>query len=447
MRTLGRRVGRCTGPCGRDGIEVHDHERSLKVLCDRCAANYSMPTDVGLDVPRSVTARNTPTGSRSPEDPESQGVSRANTLRFLTVRELRAQTPREPTWIWNGYLAAGTLALLAGKPKAGKSTLAMALSDALASGATTFLGREVRPGAVVYVSEEGAGTLLHKLPEDGAGLHLLTRDAAWPKPDWPELVRAAVEHGKKVGSRLLVVDTAAYWTALPAEREKDAGAVQGVMFPLVRATREGLAVLLVHHSRKAGGEDGDAIRGSGAWAGSVDTILELERPAENAPPTQRLLLGLGRYPQTPACALIDHDPQTGSWTVTGHAEDRRGARAATMRSSVLSALADGQERTRPELEEATGTAWRDLLDAINALVTGKLIDRLGEGRKGSPYTYRKAVAESAPQNHHSTTASDSGDLPVSVVCHVVTPQNRESLTANADSVQPTAFALESAEVA
>ncbi|MEA2190750.1 MAG: hypothetical protein QOI73_871 [Solirubrobacteraceae bacterium] len=419
-----RWTSRCIG-CEREDVEVESrYDHGARVLCDRCAASPP-PTRAATALDVQAPARN--------------GTSAAAPLRFLTVAELRALTPREPTWIWNGYLAAGSLSLLAGKPKAGKSTLAFALSTASSSGATSFLGRDVLPGAVVYVSEEGSGTLLHKLPEDGAGLHLLTRDEAWPKPEWPMLVGAAVDHARKVGARLLVIDTAAYWAALPAEREKDAGAVQGVMFPLVRATREGLAVLLVHHARKAGGEDGDAVRGSGAWAGSVDTILELERPAETAPPTQRLLLGLGRYPQTPACALIDHDPSTGSWALTGHAEDRRGARSATMRSAVLAALADGEERTRPELEEATGTTWRELLDAVNALVTAKLIDRGGEGRKGSPYIYRKAVADPPPQKATAPTASGSD----SVVCHVVTPQNRTL----DDSVQPTASATPTAAAA
>ena len=48
---------------------------------------------------------------------ESEATAQEPTLRFLTIAELRAQTPREPEWIWNGYLAAGSLALLAGKPK------------------------------------------------------------------------------------------------------------------------------------------------------------------------------------------------------------------------------------------------------------------------------------------------------------------------------------------
>lgn len=343
-------------------------------------------------------------------------------LRFLTVAELRRQTPARPPWLWEDYIAAGALTLLAGKPKAGKSTLAFAISTAMGSDAATLLGRAIVRAPVVYVSEEAGPTLLHKLPGDDASLHLLTRDGAWPKPEWPQLVGAAVTHARKVCARLLVIDTAAYWTALPADREKDAGAVQAVMLPLLQATRSGLAVLLVHHARKAGGEDGDAVRGSSGWAGSVDTILELERAPENAPSTQRLLLGLGRYPSTPACALIDHDTNTGTWTVSGHADDRRSARTAATRTLLLDALKAGDSLTRPDIEEITGTAWRELLDTMNTLVADKCVKRTGAGRKGDPYRYAKAVGNAPPQNPTVPTASPGGDAALSVVCHVVTPQ-------------------------
>jgi RecA-family ATPase len=230
------------------------------------------------------------------------------TLRFLTVAELREQTPARPAWLWDTNIAAGNLTLLIGKPKAGKTTLALGLATALATGADSFLGCDIHAAPVIYISEEAGGTLLHKLPDDGAHMHILTRDSAWPKPDWPQLVAAAVTQARKTRARLLVIDTASFWMALAADRGKDTGAVQAAMMPLVQATREGLAVVLVHHSRKAAGEDGDAALGSTAWVFSVDTILEVERPPdENAPPTQRLLIGLGRHPSTPPCALIDLD--------------------------------------------------------------------------------------------------------------------------------------------
>jgi hypothetical protein len=330
-------------------------------------------------------------------------------LVFLTPAQLRDLTPPEVKWLWDGYLAAGAVTLLVGKPKAGKSTLAIAASVAVAARGGSFLGRAVLGGAVVYVSEEGGGTLAHKLPLGDVDLHVLTRDGAWPKPEWKRLITESVAHATKVGAVLLVIDTAAFWTALAADKEKDAGAVQSVMMPLVEATRSGLAVLLIHHARKAGGEDGDAVRGSSGWAGSVDTIMELERPAgENVPANQRVIVALGRYPQTPAVVLIDFDMATGGWSALGEPPSRHEVRSESVRAAVMDALACGDGLTRAELEDSTARSWRDLSPVLKALVSSGLVERSGAGKKGSPHVFHNAVGEPATQNHTEPTASAAG---------------------------------------
>ena len=79
-------------------------------------------------------------------------------------------------WLLEGYSARGSVALLAALPKAGKSTLAVALAEAVAApGVDAFLGLDVATGPAVLLSEEGDGTLRHKLP-DSDELHVLSRD-------------------------------------------------------------------------------------------------------------------------------------------------------------------------------------------------------------------------------------------------------------------------------
>ena len=68
---------------------------------------------------------------------------------------------------------------------------------------------------------------------------------------------------------------------------------------LVEAARNEIAVLLVVHSRKAGGEDGEAIRGSSALAGAADIVIGA-RTGRRGPARQRKVLALSRYPTTPA---------------------------------------------------------------------------------------------------------------------------------------------------
>jgi hypothetical protein len=332
-------------------------------------------------------------------------------VRFISASELRTQTPAEPLWTWRGYLAPGAVTIIAGKPKAGKSTLAFALADALAQRAPTFLGREVAGGPVVYVSEETAGTLVHKLAAVD-GLRVLPRDLAWPKPGWETLIAVAVAEARRVGAVVLVIDTLAYWAAMPGDREKDAGAAQAVMQPLLDAAGEGFAVLLVMHQRKGGGEDGEGLRGSGAFAGAADIVIELER-AKN--PRERVLLALSRYPSTPGSLVVNHDAATRAWSVVGEGE-RGDARSITDRRAILAALDDGEAVTRAELEHVVCAPQRQWNKELQTLIDEGRVQRSGAGKKGDPYRFSmlRIVAAQHPRSNGHELRSDAAAHPVGV---------------------------------
>ena len=319
-------------------------------------------------------------------------------LRFRSPRELRAAAPAEEPWVWEGYLSRGAITALAGKPKVGKSTLVASLIEAVAGNARSFLGRGVQGGPVVYVSEEAAGTLMGKLPEL-EGLRVLTRDAAWPRPSWAELVAASVDEARRVNAALIVVDTFAYWSALPPEREKDAGAVQEAMAALVEAAAAGLAVGVVLHQRKAGGENGDAVRGSSAFAGAVDAIVEYERPARDAAPSQRQLVALSRWMQTPPLLVVELDRATASWRIVGEGDNREDAVRVGVREGLLNAApTEPAGASEQELANALGLDRRKVGGPLRALVSDGHLLRSGSGKKGSPYLYWRPPDEGAPQS-------------------------------------------------
>ena len=330
------------------------------------------------------------------------------TIRFLSPSELQASVPPEPPWVWNGYIARGAVTVLAGKPKAGKSTLGLALANAVADGRTSFLGHDIDPGPVVYTSEEGAATLAHKL---GTGdLRLVTRETAWPKPTWPELIAAAVAEAQRVDAALIVIDTFAFWAALGSDAEKDAGSVQAAMEMLVEAARNEIAVLLVVHSRKAGGEDGEAIRGSSALAGAADIIIELERVADG-PARQRKVLALSRYPTTPGALVLEHDVNQGEWRLIGEGADRDDARAISDRAALMDALSVEEGLTRAELEELLETPQRQWHRTLDQLIDTGHVEKSGAGKKGDPHRFkmlRTNAARTTAQN-----CAESAELSVS----------------------------------
>ena len=243
-------------------------------------------------------------------------------ISFVSLEELHALTPEDPDWIWEGYIAAGTAALIAGKPKVGKTSLVFGLVRAMCNGATEFLGHTiVKDCPLVYVSEEGGATLRDKLPPHG-NMSVLTRERAYPQPEWHELIVAAVDEAIAIGARLIVIDTLRKWAKFGAELEKDASAMQRVVSALDAATREGIAVLLVHHQRKAEGEHGDAIAGSNALPGAVDVVLEVQRTAAGG--RQRVLLAESRW-KTPAALVFEKHDDDDDYDLVAEGDSRREA--------------------------------------------------------------------------------------------------------------------------
>lgn len=63
-----------------------------------------------------------------------------------------------PEWLIDGIFVKNTLAVVYGRPGAGKSFLALDFALSIATG-TWWCGRQVAPGRVLYVAAEGAGGL------------------------------------------------------------------------------------------------------------------------------------------------------------------------------------------------------------------------------------------------------------------------------------------------
>jgi hypothetical protein len=281
-------------------------------------------------------------------------------------------------------LVPGAVTLLAGKPKIGKSTLAHALAEGAASGAGAFLGRTLRSGPVLYASEESISTLAGSFPRR-ENIYLLSRDWAWPKPRWVDLLAATAEAARNTGAVLAVVDSFAFWNGLTGDGEQSAGYVQPLLDGLAVLTAAGCAVLLVHHHRKSGGEAGDAVRGSSAIAGAVDAFAELER-IENAPPGERGLVVTSRWPSPPVLVFDRDEP--GAWRVIGQAEDRKGSGQPGWRDRLLAALSESRGTTLDELADVLGADRRKWHGALSALIDDKLVQRTGTGARNDPYRHR-----------------------------------------------------------
>ena len=215
-------------------------------------------------------------------------------LPFKTLGEALADTPEQIEWIWHGCIAAGTKTLFASKPKLGKSTTTFGLLRELTAG-SEFLGLTVAPTSVLLLSEEPASALREKAVRfgldvssvasgparqteetSGPSVHLLRRSQALGVT-WAEVVDQAVTYAVENGIGVLVIDTLDKWAGFRGDDENKTGALLEVMEPVERAVAAGLAVLIITHHRKSGGEYGEGVRGGNALTGAVDVVLELER--------------------------------------------------------------------------------------------------------------------------------------------------------------------------
>ena len=419
--------GRC-GPCARADARLLDWGAEPEPEPVAPVAARPSTRITADDVARITGEAAAPTPATQPSPP----------LKFKTAAEIRASTPERTDWLVERYVPARGVVLIPGRPKVGKSRFALEMAGAIAGNAPTFIGAALKHGPMVYLSEENAATLRWKLPATDR-LVILTREAAWPKPPWAELIAQASAKADEIGAVALIVDTLPHWASMPAEREKDAGAALGIMEALTRAADAGRAVIALAHTRKGGGEDGEGIRGSSAFAGAVDVILEVEK-VEDTPRT-RTILALSRYPETPGTTVIELN-DADEYQLVSRDEDRLSAqtlahrsRADADRRAILEALSGSEPLTRGDLEEALDAAPQQWYPVLKRLESAGEVVRSGGGRKGDPYRWQ-ILCPNAVQGRaqHGAASDPAGGSDVSV-CPVRTHTETEPTRVGWDSVR------------
>lgn len=323
-------------------------------------------------------------------------------LPFAPLAQALSATPEVVEWIWQGYVARATKVLFAARPKAGKSTLLFGLLAAIEH-QTPFLGLETDSAGVLLLSEEPAATIRQKAARFGLDLsfrdshiprprkentapevHLLRRHQALGRP-WNDIVDQAVGYAVEHGLDVLVIDTLDKWAGIRGDDENKTGALLALIEPLEHAITAGIAVIIIAHQRKSGGEYGEAVRGGNALVGAVDVVLELDRPpgAITNAPGARVLRAIGRFEDTPEELVVELTAN--GYHVLGDLDAYRETRA---RDELLAAIATFVGPVTPEqLGAALDIAASTARGRLNAAHADGHLRRLGEGKKGNPHTF------------------------------------------------------------
>lgn len=218
-----------------------------------------------------------------------------------------------------GYIVEG-LTVFAGAPKIGKSWLMLGVAAAVAIGGEALGSIRCEAGDVLYLALEDnlrrlQGRLRHMcLPEFAPRL---TFNVKWPDLDGQCL--SEIENWIRVSPapRLVVIDVFARvrgsTRANVPQYESDyraAAMLQGL------ATHHGLAVVVIHHTRKMNADDPfDEVSGTRGITGAADSVLVLTKDGATQTP---VLYGRGRDLEEVETAM-QFDPTTGRWSVLGDA--------------------------------------------------------------------------------------------------------------------------------
>jgi DNA-binding Lrp family transcriptional regulator len=199
-----------------------------------------------------------------------------------TAAELMATSFPEPRWAVPGLIAEG-VSVFAGPPKVGKSWLMLGVGLAVATGGKALSRVDVESGPVLYLALEDTPRRLK------ARLSTMLRTD--PAPDTLTLATTCppLSQGgdERIGlwlkqhpdARLVVVDVfARIRGTTPAGVSAYDADYTAVARAKTVADAHGVAMVLVHHVRKAEAADFlEAVSGTNGLAGAADSVLVLKR--------------------------------------------------------------------------------------------------------------------------------------------------------------------------
>lgn len=289
---------------------------------------------------------------------------------LFTLRELMAEELPPVRYAVPDILPEG-LSLLAAKQKIGKSWFALNIAIAVAAGGYALGAKPVAPGEVLYLALEDTKRRIQSRARQVIGEESipegLTMATSWPRLDEGGIQKLEKWIEEHPAARLVIVDVLAKVRPPRAKYGDIYAEDYAVMSPLKRlADEHHLAVLVIHHTRKASAADVfDEIRDSAGISGACDAVMVLQRSRGEA---DAILHITGRDVDEAQLAL-SFDKTRGWWNLVGGADDVVRSRE---RQEILNLL---QQRAEQKLEAIGPSAIAHLLDK-NVSTTKVLLSRL-----------------------------------------------------------------------
>ena len=295
----------------------------------------------------------------------------------ITATDLMRREFQEPKFAVQDIIPEG-LTLFAGKPKLGKSWLVLSVALAVASGGRAFGKIPVKQGAVLYLALEDSHrrlqTRLEQVLGDDTPPDALEFRTEIPRLDDGGILEIRDWLDSHPDARLIIIDTLARVKPRAAKNAQLYDADSDSLKPLHRlALERGLAILIVHHTRKAGADDVfDTISSSTGLTGIVDAMMVLRRARGEATAT---LSVTGRDIEEQDLAMR-FDPVTALWTIVGDAKQYE--TITPERRAVLEILTNPM--TPAEVAKVLGRDAPSTRKLIFGMKQAGLVKRLENGK-------------------------------------------------------------------
>ncbi len=256
---------------------------------------------------------------------------------------------------------------------------------AVALGGTCLGGIPCEQGNVLYLALEDNERRLQKRIDKVLG----------PLHDWPASFQYATEWPRANDGgidairewiieasrpRLIIVDVLAMFRPTSGARdnlyETDYHAIKGLQG---LASEYGVAIVVVHHTRKGSGAEADPfekVSGTLGLSGAADTTIVLDRDGNGA-----TIYGRGRDIEEIESA-VEFEKDTCRWRVLGQASE---VRRTDERSAILSVLEDADEAMGPgEIAKATGVACNNINQLLYKMAKAGEVRKSKRGRYVHP---------------------------------------------------------------
>ena len=236
------------------------------------------------------------------------------------------------------------LTIITAKPKAGKGWWVLQTAYSVALGKNLFDGSPCEKGRVLYmgledslrrlqyrVSEINNSTIFAKVSRGKGGLHINAQLGEIPDGldltiRWPKIDEGCLEYLEKYldehpGTHLIVIDIfkriAKAKKGKGSTYEEDYESIQPIQ---ELATRRRVAVIVVHHNRKAGAEDPiDMVSGTFGLTGGVDNVIVIQRVTRGETHDESKFSFVGRDIDERELAM-KFDKTSHMWSLIGDAD-------------------------------------------------------------------------------------------------------------------------------